>query len=75
MKTSHDLNTTYWKAYSNSKIDLWDQNLVDGKYVIAFQLNHGLGPSLQKLLPEVFNISVGIMTYSKLISENLICNQ
>ena len=75
MHISSDSNTAIWKAFANSTADLWDQNLVDGKYVIAFQLNHGLGPSLQKLLPEVFNISVGIMTYSKLISENLICNQ
>ena len=46
-------NTATWKAYPDSKVDLWDQNLVKGEYVVAFELNPGLGQSLQNLLPEV----------------------
>ena len=53
MKTSSDSNTAIWNAYPDSKVDLWDQNLVNGEYVIAFELNPGLGQSLQNLLPQV----------------------
>ena len=55
MHISSDSNTAIWKAFANSTADLWDQNLVDGKYIIAFELNLGLGQSLLNLLPEVCN--------------------
>ena len=55
MKISSDSNTAIWKAYTDSTVDLWDQNLVNGKYVIAFELNPGLSQSLLNLLPEVCN--------------------
>ena len=55
MHISSDSNTAIWKAYADSTVALWDQNLVDGKYIIAFELNLGLGQSLLNLLPEVCN--------------------
>ena len=56
MKTSSGSNAAIWKAYPDSQVDLWDQNLVNGEYVIAFEMNPGLGQSLQNLLPAVSNI-------------------
>ena len=56
MEISSGSNTASWKAYPDSTINLWDQNLVKGEYVVAFELNPGLGQSLQKLLPEVFRL-------------------
>ena len=55
MKTSGS-NAAIWKAYPDSKVDLWNQNLVNGEYVIAFELNPGLGQSLQHRLPQVHKI-------------------
>ena len=55
MEISSGSNTATWKAYPDSTVDLWDQNLVQGEYVVAFELNPGLGQSLQNLLPEVCN--------------------
>ena len=48
MKTSKVL-----RAYPNSKVDLWDQNFINGEYVIAYELNPGLHPKLQSMLPKV----------------------
>ena len=57
MKTSSGSSAALWNAYPVSEVDLWDQNLVNGEYIIAFEMNPGLGQSLQNLLPEVSNIA------------------
>ena len=57
MKTSSGSNAAIWKAYPDSQVDLWDQNLLNGEYVIAFEMNPGLGQSLQNLLPAVSNMT------------------
>ena len=57
MKTSSGSNAAIWKAYPDSQVDLWDQNHVNGEYVIAFEMNPGLGQSLQNLLPAVSNMA------------------
>ena len=57
MKTSSGSNAAIWKAYPDSQVDLWDQNLVNGEYVIAFEMNPGLGQSLQNLLPAVSDMA------------------
>ena len=58
-KTAHKLiskkngsNTTVWNAYPNPKVDLWDQNIIN-EYVIAYELNSRLNPTLQDMLPKV----------------------
>ena len=53
MKISSDSNAAIWKAYPDSKVDLWDQNLVNGEYVIAYELSRGLDRKLQNMLPKV----------------------
>ena len=53
MITSDDSNATLWKAYPDSRVDLWDQNFINGEYVIAYELDSGLHPKLQSLLPKV----------------------
>ena len=55
MKTSSGSNAALWNAFPVSGVDLWDQNLVNGEYIIAFEMNAGLGQSLRNLLPEVSN--------------------
>ena len=57
MKTSVDANVTLWEAFPKWKIDLWDQNVVNGKYIIAYEFNPDLDPKLQTMLPQVYNIS------------------
>ena len=58
-KTVHKLmkastsNTTLWQAYPDSTHDLWDQNFVNGEYIVAYEINTGLDRSIQSLLPEV----------------------
>ena len=53
MKIRSDSNTAMLGAYPNSKVDLWDRNLVNGEFVIAYELNSGLDHKLQNLLPKV----------------------
>ena len=53
MKISGDSNTAMWGAYPDSRVDLWDQNVVNGEFVIAYEINPGLDYKLQNMLPEV----------------------
>ena len=53
MKISGDSNTAMWGAYAHSGVDLWDQNVVNGEYVIAYEINPGLDHKLQNMLPKV----------------------
>ena len=53
MKTDGDSNTAMWGAYADSRVDLWDQNVVNGEYIIAYEINIGLDRQLQNLLPKV----------------------
>ena len=54
MKLNEDSNTAMWNAYRDSEVDLWDQNVVNGEYVIAYEINAGLDHKLQNMLPEVY---------------------
>ena len=53
MRLNGDSNATVWNAYPDSEVDLWDQNVVDGEYVIAYELSPGLDRKLQNMLPKV----------------------
>ena len=53
MKLNGDSNKAIWKAYPDSKVDLWDQNVVNGEFVIAYQISQGLDHKLQDMLPKV----------------------
>ena len=53
MKLNGDSNAAIWKAYPDSKVDLWDQNVVNGEFVIAYELSPGLDHKLQDMLPKV----------------------
>ena len=60
MKLSGDSNTAMWNAYLDSEVDLWDQNVVNGEFVIAYEINLGLDHKLQNMLPEVkFQSKIG----------------
>ena len=50
---SGDSNTAMWNAYPDSEVDLWDQNLVNREFVIAYEINPGLDHKLQNMLPKV----------------------
>ena len=52
MKTSNDSNAI-WRAYPDSKVDLWDQNFVNNEYVIAYEFNPSLHQKLKSMLPKV----------------------
>ena len=53
MRLNGDSNATIWNAYPDSEVDLWDQNIINGEYVIAYELSPGLDRKLQNMLPEV----------------------
>ena len=46
-------NGDLWRAYTKSNIDLWDENFISGKYIIAYQFNPTLDPIVQNMLPKV----------------------
>ena len=41
------------RAYPDPKADLWDQNVVNGQYVISYEVNQGLEDKIKNMLPEV----------------------
>ena len=53
MKISGYSNAAISNAFPDSRVDLWDQNVVNGKFVIAYELNPGLDHKLQDMLPKV----------------------
>ena len=53
MKSSNDSNADIWRAYPNSKVDLWDQNFINGEYIISYELNPYLHQKLKNMLPKV----------------------
>ena len=53
MKTSDDSNAALWRAYPDTKVDFWDENFVDGEYIIAYEMDPDLDPTLIKMLPKV----------------------
>ena len=53
MDISDDSNAALSRAYSKSNLDLWDQNFVNGEYIIAFELNPDLHHKIRSMLPKV----------------------
>ena len=56
MITSNDSNLGLMnRAFPDSTVQLWNQNPVNGKYVIAYELDPGLDNKLKTVLPKVCN--------------------
>ena len=55
MDISYDSNTDLWRTYTKSNIDRWNENFVNGKYVIAYEFNPSLDPNVLNMLPKVNN--------------------
>ena len=53
LKTSMNSNNGRLKSFPDSEVDLWDQNIVNGQYVIAYEMNGGLDPDFIDMLPKV----------------------
>ena len=56
MKTSDDSSAPPSKAYQSTETNLWDQNIVNGEYIIAYELDYSLHQDLQNMLPKVYFI-------------------
>ena len=55
MITSDDPNSALMShAFPDSTIQLWNQNFVNGEYIIAYEFNPGLHHKLHTMLPKVF---------------------
>ena len=54
MITSDDSNQRLNRAFQDSTVQLWNENLVNGKYVIAYELDPELDDELKTLLPKVY---------------------
>ena len=46
-------NSTHSNAYPDTSVNLWDKNIVNGEYIIAYELNYGLDRKIQDMLPKV----------------------
>ena len=57
MNINRDVDAKFLEAFSDSNINLWDQNIVNGNYIIAYELNPGLDRLIQNMLPKVSFIS------------------
>ena len=53
MNISYDADAIFSKAFPTSTSNLWDQNIVNGKYVIAYKLDSGLDHKIKSMLPKV----------------------
>ena len=60
MITSDDPNSAFLnRAFPDSTVQLWDQNPVNGEYVIAYEMDPGLHWKLKTMLPKVcFRVNV-----------------
>ena len=56
MKISDDSSAPLFRAYQSTEAKLWDQNIVNGKYVISYELDYLLDQDLQNMLPKVYFI-------------------
>ena len=55
IKTSDDSNEAHMAFPSSNP--RWNQNFVNGEYVVAFELNPGLHPKIRSMLPKVCKIT------------------
>ena len=55
MDISYASNTDLWRAYTKSNIDRWNENFVNGKYIIAYEFNPSLDSNVLNMLPKVNN--------------------
>ena len=55
MKTSDDSSAPLFRAYQSTEAKLWDQNIVNGEYIIAYELG-SLHQDVQSMLPKVYFI-------------------
>ena len=53
MKSNNDSNAAIWRAYPDSQVDLWDQNFVNGEYIISYEFDPSLHQKLKTMLPNV----------------------
>ena len=54
MITSDDPNAAIMnQAFPDSTVQLWDQNFVNGEYIIAYEINPGLHHKVKTMLPKV----------------------
>ena len=40
-------------AFTDSSVVLWDRNIVNGEYIIAYEMSSGLDYKIRELLPKV----------------------
>ena len=53
MNTSDSSNPDLVRAYPDTTVDLWDENIVDGKYIISYHLSSKLSHEIKTMLPTV----------------------
>ena len=66
MNISDSSNPDLFRAYPDSRVDLWDENIVDGKYIIAYTLSSDLDDKLKNMLPMVrcqITYTIGLMAH------------
>ena len=60
IENSYDSNAEFVRAYPSPEAYFWDQNFVNGQYVIAYELNNALNQNVGNMLPQVYWYSVEI---------------
>jgi len=56
MKTSDYEKTELLRAFPDAQVDFWDQDFVNGKYIISYVFDPSLHQTLQNLLPKVCSL-------------------
>ena len=74
MITSDDPNAAFMRhAFPDSTIQLWNQNVVNGEYIIAYEFNPGLHHKLQTMLPKVC-LRVNVIRSVFLAHNQILCD-
>ena len=58
LKIYNSQNATLLRAFPDAKVDHWDQNYVNGKYIIGYELDPSLHQKLQSMLPMVRSLLI-----------------
>ena len=53
MNISDSSNPDLFRAYPDSTVDLWNKNIVNGKYIVAYTMSSNLDDKLKNMLPMV----------------------
>ena len=52
LETNGNFNGSASLAFTNSSLDIWNQNVVNGKYIVSYEIYDGLDDLLKSMIPK-----------------------